>query len=266
MPTSGNTILKSEFNTAQAKLQDILGLGDNGYGISVTFSDPVETTQLVSAKQWNRLINDVNIIHTHITNTGTNTSALVTGSPVKASTTTALISRVDWLNDDSRRYTCHPSQFFSTGTSLLTSTSTFYSDSTSTRTIAWGINPSIITHQVIATFTSRLSARYYFNIGSYLKFIPYYEGNILADMDAYWANFIDYLANHTELDFIYNRSKFVNYTSTTTSWSSGTLSISVLAEKSVDERTITFTTTYGNSDTSNVYIVPSGSTYNQILI
>lgn len=255
MPTSGTNLIKTDFNTAQATLQEILGVGENGYGMTVTFSDPVETTQIATAKQWNRFLNDLNNVHIHVTNTSTNTSYLITGTNIiTASTVSNLIASVNYLNDASRRYTCHPSQFLSSN-----STSTFFYDSTSTRTLTWGVDPNIITHEVVVVFPTRLTARYYFNLGSYLTFVPYYEGDIISDIDGEWANFIDYLRLPANI-YKFDRAKYLAGSNITT-YNSGSLTISVLAEISADERTIKFTTSYSNSESSTLYVSPAGSTW-----
>ena len=263
--SSGTPLAKDDYNAAQAILQDIISLGDNGYGLPIINSTPVENTQVVTAKNWNSLIDDINIVYRHVANKNTSTANLSTGtSIVTAAAPAALVSAVNWLNDN--RYTCHPSQFLNTGTSVATSTSTFFSDSTSRRNIVWNTGVSnVISHEVLVSFPSKTLARYYFNLGSYLSFVPFYEGNILFDPDALWANFIDYLRAPAQ-QYKYDRAKYVNYSSTTTSWTSGSLVVKVLAEKSVDERTIKFTTSYIDGVLGTVSITPSGSTYPTITL
>ena len=179
MTTSGNNILKTDFNNAQAILKDVLGQGENGYGRSTITSDPVEITQVATADQWNRFIRDLNLVHKHVTNVNTSTLNVNTGTDrVTASTVTNLISSVNYVSDAVRRYTCHPSQFV-----VYQSTSTFYYDSTSTRTLTWGVDQTLITHEVVVSFPTRLTARYYFNLGSYLTFVPFFQGNLIADID-----------------------------------------------------------------------------------
>lgn len=255
MPTSGTNILKTDYNTPQAILKDVLGVGENGYGRPVTWSDPVETTQIATAKQWNRFIQDLNIVHQHVTNTSTSTAYINTGTDrIAASTVTNLISSVNYVSDSSRRYVCHPSQFV-----VYQSTSTFFRDSTSTRTLSWGVEPNIITHELVVSFPTRLKARYYFNMGSYLTFVPYYQGNIISDIDGAWATFIDYL-NLPAQQYIFDRAKYISGSNITT-YTSGSLTVSILASISADEKTIKFTTSYSNSESSTLYITPSGSTW-----
>jgi hypothetical protein len=255
MPTSGTNIPKSDFNNAQVILTDVLGRGENGYGRPITWSDPVETTQVATASQWNRFILDLNIVHQHVTNVSTSTLSVNTGTDrIAASTVSNLVSSVNYVSDASRRYTCHPAQFLVFG-----STSTFYSDSTSTRTLAWGVDPNIITHEVVVSFPTRLAARYYFNMGSYLTFIPAYKGDIISELDGVWGNFIDYL-NQPAQEYRFDRTKYLAGSAITT-YTSGSLTVSVLASISTDEKTIKFTTSYSNSESSTVYIAPSGSTW-----
>jgi hypothetical protein len=255
MPTSGNNILKSDFNDAQAILKDVLGQGENGYGFSTITSDPVEITQVATADQWNRFIRDINLIHKHVTNVNTSTLNVNTGtSIITASTATNLISSVNYVSDAVRRYTCHPSQFV-----VYQSTSTFYYDSTSTRTLTWGVDQTLITHEVVVSFPTRLKARYYFNMGSYLTFSPFFEGNIIADIDGEWATFIEYI-NQPAQRYIFDRTKYLAGSAITT-WTSGTLTVSILASILSDEKSIKFTTSFSNSDSTTVYITPSGSTW-----
>ena len=255
MPTSGNNILKTDFNNAQAILKDVLGQGENGYGRSTITSDPVEITQVATADQWNRFIRDLNLVHKHVTNVNTSTLNVNTGTDrVTASTVTNLISSVNYVSDAVRRYTCHPSQFV-----VYQSTSTFYYDSTSTRTLTWGVDQTLITHEVVVSFPTRLTARYYFNLGSYLTFVPFFQGNLIADIDGEWATFIEYI-NQPAQQYRFDRTKYLAGSAVTT-WNSGTLSVSILASISADEKSIKFTTSYSNSDSTTVYITPSGSTW-----
>ena len=255
MPTSGNNILKTDFNNAQAILKDVLGQGENVYGRSTITSDPVEITQVATADQWNRFIRDLNLVHKHVTNVNTSTLNVNTGTDrVTASTVTNLISSVNYVSDAVRRYTCHPSQFV-----VYQSTSTFYYDSTSTRTLTWGVDQTLITHEVVVSFPTRLTARYYFNMGSYLTFAPFFQGNLIADIDGEWATFIEYI-NQPAQQYRFDRTKYLAGSAVTT-WNSGTLSVSILASISADEKSIKFTTSYSNSDSTTVYITPSGSTW-----
>ena len=258
--TAGTTATHLDFNLAQSNMEEILGLGENGYGLALIASVPAEESQTAWAQAWNNLLFDINIVNRRITNTSTNINNLVTGtSLITASPMDAMITTSTWLLDASRRYTCHPNQFY---VDPVSNTSTLItSDSTSTRTLPWGANgTNIITHRLIASFPDRLAARYYFNLGSYLTFIPYYEGTGLNDLDAEWADFIDYLRAPNKT-YTYRRDDFVNWSSTTTNWTSGTLAVSVVANKSTDETRVEFIITYANNATATLIVTPAVATW-----
>ncbi len=259
--TAGTTATHLDFNTAQTNMNSILGLGENGYGLSLIASVPAEEKQVIYAQAWNNLLFDINIVSRHITDAPAPTSTLTTGtSIVNAATMDAYITTSTWLLDPVRRYTCHPNQFY---IDPISNTSTFITaDSTSTRTLPWGANGiNLITHRLIAAFPNRLAARYYFNLGSYLTFTPYYDGTTgLNDLDTEWANFIDYLRDPIK-KYTYGRTEFVDWDSTSTSWSSGTLSVSVLANKSDDETNVEFIITYANNATATLIVSPTVATW-----
>lgn len=260
MATIGTPIDHNDYNDAQSLLEDVLGIGENGYGLPLLQSTPVEQGQTLSARQWNDLIKDINYAYTHIANTTTSTGYIITGTTaVSADITNALNSTAIWLADSSRRYVCDPSNFLINN---VTSNKTFYGDGNSIRTLTWGVGTSEITHRVVTSFQNRLSARYYFNEGCYLNFLPSYTvGTGLNDIDAEWSTFIDYL-RAPELEYKYTREQFVNYTSTTTSWNSGTLTVSVTANKSSDEKSIEFTMKYKNNESATLIVSPTVGYWN----
>lgn len=260
MLTSGTLVYHTNTNVAQSIMQDILGLGENGYGLPIINSVPAEESESIRARPLNLLIDDINIVYEHITNVSTATSHAVTGTTVvSASYLNEITSTAEWLNDPIRRYTCHPSQFYF---DTSTNTSTFISsDSTSTRTLPWGVDSNEIKHRLVSSFPDRLAARYYFNLGSYLTFIPFYLGTTgLNDLDAEWADFIDYL-NLPEQKYTYRRSEFVNWSSTSTSWTSGTLAVSVIANRAEDETGIEFIVSYKNNASATLIVTPSVATW-----
>ena len=263
--TTTTQISITEFNDLQAKIDDVLGLGENGWGFPITFSRPANPSVPIPAAGYSSLLKDINLIHQHITNTSTTTLSVSTGSVIYANYFNNLETITDWLRDDSRRYTCHPNMFAFDGT-----TSTFYYDSTSTRTLPWGANGTIqIQHKITTSFPSRLIARYYFNSGCYLTFNPYYSTstlttvntNTLNDLDAAWANFIDDFYEPGGRRYIYDREKYVTYDSTTTEWTYEDLYISVQADRSVDQASVDFTISYGNRLTPDLLIAPAVGVY-----
>lgn len=256
--TTSDTFNHNDYDDIQTLLGDVLGIGENGYGLALIRSSPIEIDDTVTALEWNNLVYDTNILHQHITNTTTSTPYVSTGSSViTAASVNELYATNTWLYDDSRRYTCHPSQFaISTGTSVL-----FYPGGDSLRTLPWGVDTNAITHKVVSQFANRLSARYYFNIGSYLTLTPYYQGIGVNDLDAEWANFIDYLRQPAN-QFIYDRRLYNTYSSTTTAWTSGTLHVSIDANRSADLASIEFVTTYSNNANPDLLITPAVGIYN----
>ena len=253
--------LAADFNDVQSQLNDQLGLGDDGYGIAATFSQGVTGRNRMTANQMGALIRDVNLIHEHITNASTTTLGVNTGtSIVGAAILNDLKGISDWLIDPVRRYTCHPQQYV-----LNTATNTpLLFVSTSTRTDVWGGATGInsISHGLVATFPTRSQARYYFNLGNYLTWQPYfYQANVPNDADKEWAAWIEWLVNTPGQSFVYSRNEYINYTTYTQVYTSGTLQISVIAAKQFDEKNIKFTITYTDNDSSTLLVLPSVAGY-----
>jgi len=256
MPTPGSPISVTDYNDIQVILDDILGLGENGYGLPQTTSSPI-TGGRATINQWNALITDLNTVRRHMTNTGTSTAYFVSGSTIVSTTTiNKLYSDSLAIQNSNNRWICHPNQFY-----VSSGNKTLFRDSISLRTTAWGTQTNSISHQVVATFPDRLTARYYFNLGSYLNFVPFINGRGSNDLDGEWINFINYLRAPVN-EYRYTHNEYVNYLSTTTTINSGTLQVKILAEKAIDEASIKFTVTYKNNASSTIYLLPSVSVYN----
>lgn len=260
--TSTTTVaLATDFNTVQSQLSEQLGMGDDGYGKAALFSMAVTSRNRMTAYQLNSLISDTNWIYEHITNTTTSTAKVNTGTTlVNESVLNELKGTSDWLLDPVRRYTCHPQQYV-----LNTATNApLLFNSTSTRTDPWGGTTGInsITHGLIATFPTRSQARYYFNLGNYLTWQPYYyQAAVPNDLDKEWASWISWLVNTPGQQFVYSRNEYINYTTYTQVYTSGTLQISVVAAKQFDEKNIKFTITYTDNDSSTLLVLPSVAGY-----
>jgi hypothetical protein len=259
MPISGlSSVNNNDYNDIQVILDDILGLGENGYGMPQLRSSPLSTGARATANQWNALIGDLNTVRYHITNAGTSTAYFITGTTVvNSATINNLYADAYLLQNSAQRYTCHPSQFYTTSSNRTI----FSKNSLSLRTKYWGTDTNSISHQVVATFPNPLTARYYFNLGSYLNFVPYVQGAAINDLDGEWLNFVNYLRASGN-EYRYTHGEFVNYLSTTTTINSGTLQVKILAEKAIDETSVKFTITYKNNASSTVQLVPSASIYN----
>jgi hypothetical protein len=253
----GDFIDHNDLNATQTILEDIMGIGENGYGLTSILSNPVAVGRKVNATQWNYLLSDMNTVEQHITGSTSTTLLPVTTAStaiIYASTVTNIYNNTVALQPN--RYHCDPSQFLISdgGSSTI-----FYGGGDSSRTSPWGVATSSITHHVTTQFPNRLAARYYFNLGCYLTYTPYYNGTGLNDLDTEWANFIDYLRAATP--YTYDRQKFVTYDSVTTEWTSGTLFVSIQADRAVDQASIDFTVIYRNNASPNLLISPAVGIY-----
>lgn len=252
-------ILAEEYNNIQSKVSSVLGLSTSGWGSVALFSHPVTQNTKITAYQWNSLINDINVISLHIQNTSTSTAFVITGTTtVTNSTYVELLGEIDVLSVEPTRYTCHPQQFIldeSGTTPLLRGT-------TSTRTTSWGLNPIIIRHEANVNFISRLHAYYYFNLGNYLVWRPFFlpADVTINDLDLEWINWITAINNDPNQEFRFERDDFIAGGLTRT-YTSGTLRIEVIAEREFDEKNINFTTTYSNESTALLVVSPSVAGY-----
>ena len=255
--TTGAPISAVDINPTQAILEDILGIGENGWGIPMIQSNPVSVGSRIYAKDWNGLVVDLEIVNQHITGIDlTNPSLVTTGtSIINHNTANDLYTVAQSLV--ASRYLVNPNQFLISDGG---SSTVFYGGGDSLRTLAWGVSSNYITHKVVTQFPNRLAARYYFNMGCYLTYTPYYSGTGLNDLDAEWANFIDYLRAPAQT-CIYDREKFVKFDSTTTAWTSGTLHVSITADRSDDLKSIEFTVEYRNDASPDLLISPAVGIY-----
>jgi hypothetical protein len=112
-----------------------------------------------------------------------------------------------------------------------------------------------------------LVKRYFFNAGGKFEWNPYHTnqtvtGNPLNDIDTEWANFVEHLQGIGP--WVYDRQTHEDWTTTATTYSSGTLRISVLADQETDSN-IRFTFSYFNTDTPDLVVVPSTGFWNIIV-
>ena len=260
MAQTQTIITATDYNESHALMLDVMGLGENGWGIPLIASNPTDPGKLVYSGTWNAILDDINLAHKHIRGIATSTSYVSSSTVITAAYSNQIVSITQNLNDDSVRYTCHPSQFFYNN---LTNTTTQWGDSVSLRTLPWGANGvTSITHKMVVSWSNRLSARYYFNEGNYLNWNPYYSGTGLNDLDAEWVNFFTWLGSEP---WRYDHSKFVNYRSTTTSWTSGTLRINLVAGISSDDKSINVKVDYINNASANLILTPSVGVYNIVV-
>lgn len=260
-------VTATDYNNTLAVLDNMLGLGEDGWGLPLLSSSPTSTKNVIRAYEYNNLLKDINVAHTHITNANTSTAAVITGTTlVSAAYANELLDTTNWLHNVTRRYTCHPDQFFKAQLSAGGTTSTIIPTSgVSVRTNGWGsgTNSTSIMHKAISAFRSRLAARYYFNQGNYLTFTPFYQGVGLNDLDAEWTNFIDWI-NTLGDNFTYQRSDYLSGDKTK-QWNSGSLYVNVVADRATDQSSINFTITYGNNSSPKLLVSPNVAAYRVVI-
>jgi len=248
--STGSIIRMVHYNDIQTKVNEIIGLGQDGWGQGSQNSSAVTTRSRVSRTQWGNLINDVDFTKQHITGTTSSLVAPSTGTAISPNLGNALGSVVfdDLLP---LRYTCHPSQFYGYPGETV---NTF--NGTSTRTTVWGRE---ISQQVRVDWPTNLFARYFFNAGSVLTWRPIYTS--IADpndRDEEWAAFIDYMK--ANVDYEYARDDFLGASaSKTTTYTSGTLSVTILALRNGTTSTATrvdLTAIFRNDDLSYISVDP----------
>lgn len=275
--TSG-TISIEQYNDIFYAINDVIGPGENGYGLQDFFMSPVSSRELITAKHIDNLKTDVvRIAYKHITSsTNTLTDAITAGGPleVEADFMNRAWDAVQYV--DTNRYTCHENNYYVDPTTGETINTT---GGVSTRTSEWGINENTITHTVASQWGSRLLARYFFNAGGYFTWTPYHSNNGLNDIDAEWTDFIVTIRNDQLVNELrYDRSDFVNQVpgSTTRIYPTGSsrtypdhtydnganLYVDVDVTKATNEESIEVTVTFGNSDSANLIVTPTVGYWN----
>lgn len=254
--TTGFTITNYAYNYIQNTTNSILGLGPQGWGIGSQNSSQVTTQNRVRASQWTNLIADINFIQQHITNATTSSVAPTTTATISASLPNALGNNMDYLSNDLRRYVCHPNQFYGYPGETVNTL-----NGTSTRTTLWGRE---ISQRVRVDWPTHLFARYFFNSGSVLTWRPNYT-SIAApnDRDEEWADFIDHLKAQPAYE--YTRADFLSTSTTSTTYNSGTLSITIFAGRDPDlsaAKRVDFTATFINSDLGYITVDPERGYWN----
>ena len=258
-PGSTATVAVSDYMDSYTIVNDIIGIGENGYGIPLLVSGPVTTKTQIKVRDWNYLQRDLNSIYIHVTDASTATTTVTNTTTVSSTLSNTVYAQTNEI--ESQRYTCHPNQFFADPVTNETWNTT---NGTSTRTISWDMDATAeITHKVNAAWTTPLTARYFFNQGGYFIYKPFYANTgTTATIDTQWVSFIDYVKNQG--GFQYTRPYFVNADTSlvTKSWSSGTLRISLAVERNAAKNEILFTVKYKRRD---LEIVPNRGYWNIVI-
>jgi hypothetical protein len=243
-------------------MNDVLGQGEDGYGLALLLSAPITNQNRLTAQAWQNLQIDLDTAHRHITNTATNITSIVTGTTV---VTAALINEfwdaAQFIVEN--RYECHPQQYFkdaATGESWNTT------NGSSSRTANWGLSPTVsITHEVNVVWASAAVRSYFFNSGGLLEWKPYHTNaamtpnTSLNDLDTEWASFINHVQGQGGWD--YDHTTYRDWDTTATTYSSGTLRINIVADQETD-RSIRFVCTFTNVETPQLVVTPSTQYYN----
>lgn len=279
LPTSsGSLILADNYREIYDKIIEVIGQGEDGYGLKDFSSLPVSTGTNVSIFDWNNLYEDVvKIAWTHITNQTTSTQLLPSEGNVIVDPNmhNELYNLVNYIYQN--RFTCAEYQYFrnpQNGSSLN------FTGGLSIRTSPWGGSGGLeIQHKVKTKWTTRLNARYFFNTGGFFTWTPYHLNNGLNDLDSEWAAFIKSIqVNQITNPLVYNRSIFVSHNPGSTlilrpsnsplsgsdpTYSSGTLSITVEVFKANNEQSLEFTITLNNSNSSVLIVEPDIGYWNE---
>ena len=268
---AGDLITVDGYNVIQSAVNNIIGIGSEGYGISSFSGNSVTSKNTIKYSNWYGLVRDVGLINVHIDNVfNTQLGSIGTGTLISSTITNVLSNTISYI--DANKYLCNPSQYYRdpiTGGDIEFGDGT--PNSTSTRTTVWGFGTETeITHTSRTRWFTGLLANYFFNQGAYFIWTPEFTGTTTNDIDLEWTNFLTYV-KHTG-GYEYRREEYVNYISTLTSWTSGTLQISLLATKSTipDSQgeignVIDFTIKYRNTDNPDIVIVPTNAYWNWII-
>lgn len=287
MPTfplsTGTVIADLAYNELADIAQEILGVGENGYGLYGIWTTPITASMPIRESSWHNLVKDlVNNCYHHITNINTTTntySGVLTG--LSTATTDTIIgvplhNRLKEIADYvlANRYTCAEEQYYvdpDTGAKIN------FTGGVSERTIPWGITPNReITHIARTRWANRLVARYFFNTGGYLTWQPYYnrdEGTTeLSDGDQEWTDFINVIRAdqlNPANEIRYDRAAFDAQTPDTTdiikTYTSGSLYVTVSVYKSLGADYVDFTVKFGTTANPQLIVDPVVGYWNEIV-
>lgn len=267
--TSSTSLVEmGDYNVIYDIIDQVLGPNEDGWGLYTTFSTPVTKSVRVRGLDWRNLQRDlIQVAYLHITNTTTVLTSAVqlptTSTLITADFHNQLYNTSTWVLEN--RYVCAEDQYAPLNVT----------DGQSSRTLVWGVEQNQIVHKVKISWASRLSARYFFNTGGYLTWVPSHSDNGINDLDQEWANFIvaidlDQATNPLK----YSREQFINQVPGTTStiytlndigiksepeptYVSGTLSVTVDVFKSDNEEWVEFIVTFANNDSALLVVTPA---------
>jgi hypothetical protein len=281
--STGTLITDAAYNELAATVIEIMGPGEDGYGLFNYFTTPITTAMPVRARSWGNLTRDlVNTIYHHVAHINTTTNTYSTVLPVNSATSGSAIgvelhNKLKEIADFAltNRYTCAEEQYYRDPDTGVTVNTT---DGVSTRTTEWGVSQDYIEHRVRVRWANRLIARYFFNGGGYITWTPYHSNNGLSELDAQWASFINNIQTDQGINELrYDRAAFLAQTAGTTAtiypvgsgrafpdptYEQGPLSCNVEVFKANNEAWIQVKATFRNSDSSLLVVVPTVGYWN----
>lgn len=282
IPPSAYTVVpKEDYNVIFNVINEVIGIGEDGYGLQDFFSLPVSDTSVIRTKQWNNLYIDLaETIYQHITGSSA-LSRVSTSTNIAAAYHNLVYDTAQYVL--ANRFTCHESQYYR---DPITGVNIYTQEGTSRRTLQWGATQNQITQITKVKWPTRLLCRYFFNGGGLLTWTPFHTnasatGNPLGALDAEWAQFIRSIQIAQEsAPLIYNRDAYINQSAGSTltlypvgstasgldyTYESNTLSINVEVTKSINEAEVTFTIIFANSDSETLVVVPTVGYWNEVV-
>lgn len=186
MATQGSNILASDYNTIQAGVANILGVGSSNYGYGQSLSSSqVSLGSTITATQWANLKVDILNCANHQGTTSTSDARITALSNLTITNNPAMtVDAVD-ANKFSSALTVIDSNKLYLGTGQF-STANLVS---STRATAWGspTKPTVI-HSFYIQWSSANAARYFWNSGGYLTFNASLSGYSSTPQNTDWYN------------------------------------------------------------------------------
>lgn len=209
--TSSTLIRAVDYNDIRSLTEEILGIGETGYGYQGIKSLATATTRaIVRWREWSNLLDDVNVITAHQTG---EFFTYTTASSVTAEFVNQLVTNLNQAEPN--RYLLPPQN--TTGTTSSVWTSTY--------TVDWGTEIS-----TTATFTwpEGFNINYFFNLGGRISFELDYLPSAPSEENLGWQHFIN--ANQSLInDFVYDIDNFSSGSiNTSTTSVTGTISLSVV--------------------------------------
>lgn len=198
----GQLVTATGYNSVRDIILQILNPSITGYGPNLTESNTATNLIVQTADHWDNLYDDINkcIVHqTGANMTGVERPAI--GNLITASFVNGLASQAAIAVQNSS--TVHPSQL-----RAIVSATTFTSASWNSRV------------EIVRTYTweNELEANYHFNLGGYLITNLGYLGTPSTVADSAYIDFVNQANTSTAFLLNYNRSNWLNYSSTGTSF------------------------------------------------